>query len=318
MHRLMIVDDEIIIASHLEEVLSSIGYTIVAVSASGKDALAVARQEMPDLVLMDIKFEGEDMDGLEIGRQIHKELDIPIVFITAHSEEELIRRSSESGAYGYILKPIELNQILPTMELAVYKKEADRILRKAYNELDKRVMQRTAELTRANRQLNNEIAEHERTNLELQIKEKELESKSLNLKETNLGLNTLIKQRNEDRLQLEEKVIANVREFVLPYIEKLKDTDLTETQMTFIGIIETNLREITAPFSPKLSPRYMTLTPSEIHVVNLVKQGKKTHEIADLLDRTYGTVGSRRGVIRKKIGIKGKKSNLRTQLLSYQ
>jgi DNA-binding CsgD family transcriptional regulator len=105
---------------------------------------------------------------------------------------------------------------------------------------------------------------------------------------------------------------------VLPFIERLKQTGLTDTQSTFTGIIETNLKDITAPFSPKLSPRYMTLTPNEIHVVNLVKQGKRTREIADLLDRTYGTVGSRRCHIRKKIGIRGKKANLRTQLLSYQ
>ena len=318
MHRLMIVDDDAILATHLEELLGAMGYSVVAVSSSGKEAIDIARQVMPDLILMDILFPDQDMDGIEAAGIINQDLDIPVVFISGHSQEEIVQRSRTSGAYGYLSKPLSAEQIKPTVEIAIYQKEADRKLRKAYDELDRRVMERTAELTRANHQLSIEIAERKRVNLELQEKERELEYKSLNLEETNAALKVLLKQRKEDRLQLEEKVIANVREFVLPFIERLKQTGLTDTQSTFTGIVETNLKDITAPFSPKLSPRYMTLTPNEIHVVNLVKQGKRTREIADLLDRTYGTVGSRRCHIRKKIGIKGKKANLRTQLLSYQ
>jgi len=318
MYRLMIVDDDAILTMHLEELLVAMGYSVVAVSSSGKEAIDIARQVMPDLVLMDILFPNHDMDGIEAAGIINQEMDIPVVFISGHTREEIIQRSRTSGAYGYLSKPLSEEQIKPTLEIALYKKEADRKLRKAHDELDRRVMERTAELTRANQHLSREIAERKRVNLELQQKERELEYKSLNLEETNAALKVLLRQRKEDRLQLEEKVIANVREFVLPFIERLKQTGLTDTQSTFTGIIETNLKEITAPFSPKLSPRYMTLTPNEIHVVNLVKQGKRTREIADLLDRTYGTVGSRRCHIRKKIGIKGKKANLRTQLLSYQ
>ena len=318
MYRLMIVDDDAVLTMHLEELLVAMGYSVVAVSSSGKEAIDIARRVMPDLVLMDILFPNQDLDGIEAAGIINQEMDIPVVFISGHTREEIIQRSRTSGAYGYLSKPLSKEQIKPTVEIALYKKEADRNLRKAYDELDRRVMERTAELTRANQHLSHEIAERKRVNLELQEKERELEYKSLNLEETNAALKVLLRQRKEDRLQLEEKVIANVREFVLPFIERLKQTGLTDTQSTFTGIVETNLKEITAPFSPKLSPRYMTLTPNEIHVVNLVKQGKRTREIADLLDRTYGTVGSRRCHIRKKIGIKGKKANLRTQLLSYQ
>jgi DNA-binding NarL/FixJ family response regulator len=314
----MIVDDDAILAAYLEEILVTMGYDVVAVSLSGKEAIDIARQVMPDLILMDIYFPGQEMDGIKAAEIINQDLDIPVVYISCHSQEEIVQRSRTSGAYGYLYKPITKEQIKPTIEIAIYQKSADRKLRKAYDELDRRVMERTAELTRANKQLNSEIAERKRVNLELQEKERELEYKSLNLEETNAALKVLLKQRKEDRLQLEEKVIANVREFVLPFIERLKQTGITDTQSTFIGIVETNLKDITAPFSPKLSPRYMTLTPNEIHVVNLVKQGKGTREIADLLDRTYGTVGSRRCHIRKKIGIKGKKANLRTKLLSYQ
>lgn len=318
MYKIMIVDDDVVFSMHLENLLESMEYQVVSVSSSGKEAIDTARQVMPDLILMDIHFADQDMNGLEAAKIIHQDLDIPVVFISGHSQEEIAKRFQTTEAYGFLTKPLFKEQIRPTVEIAIYKKEADRQLRKAYDELDRRVMERTAELTRANQQLSREIAERNRVNEELAEKEQELEYKSLNLEETNTALKVLLKQRKEDRLELEEKVIANVREFVLPFIERLKKTGLTDTQATFLGIVETNLKEITAPFSPKLSPRYMTLTPNEIHVVNLVKQGKRTREIADLLDRTYGTVGSRRCHIRKKIGIKGKKANLRTQLLSYQ
>jgi DNA-binding NarL/FixJ family response regulator len=314
----MIVDDEVIPATYLQEQLIALGYTVAAVSTSGKEAIDIARQVMPDLLLMDIRFPNDDMDGIEAAEIIDQDLDIPVVFLSGFSEKEIINRSRLSGAYGFLTKPITADQIKPTIEIAIYKKELDRKLRKANEDLDRRILERTAELTRANHQLNIEITERNRVNRELEQKEKELAFNAFNLQETNAALKVLLKQRKEDRLQLEEKVIANVREFVLPFIERLKQTGLTETQTTYLEIVETNLKDITAPFSPRLSPRYMTLTPNEIHVVNLVKQGKRTREIAELLDRTYGTVGSRRCHIRKKIGIKGKKANLRTQLLSYQ
>jgi CheY-like chemotaxis protein len=202
MHKLMIVDDDAILAMHLEELLSGMGYSVAAVSSSGKEAIDVARQTLPDLVLMDILFPDHNMDGIEAAEIINQELDIPVVFISGHSREEIVRRSRTSGAYGYLSKPLSAEQIKPTVEIAIYQKEADRKLRKAYDELDRRVMERTAELTRANTQLSIEIAERKRVNLELQQKESELAYKSLNLEETNAALKVLLKQRKEDRLPM--------------------------------------------------------------------------------------------------------------------
>ena len=88
--------------------------------------------------------------------------------------------------------------------------------------------------------------------------------------------------------------------------------------MAFIDIIESNLDEITSPFVHGLTGSYLRLTPTEIQVANLVKQGKTTKEIAELLNLSKGTIDTHRDNIRKKIGIKNKKINLRTQLISFE
>ncbi|MDO9110363.1 MAG: response regulator, partial [Desulfatirhabdiaceae bacterium] len=118
MHRLMIVDDDAILATHLEELLAVMGYDVVAVSSYGKEAIDIARQVMPDLILMDICFPGQDMDGIEAAEIINQDLDIPVVFISGHSQEEIVQRSQTSGAYGYLYKPISKEQIKPTVEIA--------------------------------------------------------------------------------------------------------------------------------------------------------------------------------------------------------
>jgi len=126
----------------------------------------------------------------------------------------------------------------------------------------------------------------------------------------------LLKRRDEDKSELEEKVLLNVQELIIPYLYKLKSSGLDIRQNSFIGIIESNLKEIISPFSRRLSSKHLKLTPAEIQISNFVKQGQTTKEIANLLDLSSETIESHRRNIRKKIGIKNKKENLRTHLLS--
>jgi PAS domain S-box-containing protein len=162
------------------------------------------------------------------------------------------------------------------------------------------------------------IIEHKQTDLALGEREKELEVKTLNLEELNVALSVLLKKREEDKTKLEENVMFNMKELIEPCLEKLKNTGLGERQLTLVDILETNLNEIILPFSRSLSSGYLKLTPSEIQVANLVKLGKNTKEIADLLNLSGRTIESHRENIRKKLGIKYKKANLRTYLLSIQ
>ncbi len=147
-------------------------------------------------------------------------------------------------------------------------------------------------------------------------KEKELEIQTNNLEEVNTALRVLLKKREEDKLELEEKVMSNVKQLVRPYLEKLKSTQLDEKQKTFIDILESNLEDLISPFSHSLSTIYSGLTPTEIQVADLVKQGRNTKEIGDLMSLSWKTIKTHRGNIRAKLKLKNKKSNLRSYLLS--
>ncbi|MEW6616768.1 MAG: PAS domain S-box protein [Thermodesulfobacteriota bacterium] len=151
---------------------------------------------------------------------------------------------------------------------------------------------------------------------DLQLKTNELEFKTKSLEEMNTALKVLLRRREEDRTEIEEKILVNVKELVAPFLEKLKSTKLHPRQLAYINILELNLKDIISPFSRKLSSTYLSLTPTEIQIANLVKQGRTAKEIAELLNVSPGTIETHRKNIRVKLGIKNKKANLRSYLLS--
>jgi len=144
--------------------------------------------------------------------------------------------------------------------------------------------------------------------------EENLDIKSRTLEEVNTALKVLLKQREEDRSDLEENILSNVKELILPYVEKLKKSRLDAGQAGNVDILETNLREITSPIIRKLQS--FDLTPREIEVVSHVKDGKTTKQIAELLGVSARAVEFHRYNIRKKLGLEQKRSNLRSRLRS--
>ena len=150
----------------------------------------------------------------------------------------------------------------------------------------------------------------------LREKEKELELKTRKLEEVNTTLKVLLKRRDEDKTELEEKVLSNIKELIIPYLEKLKKSGLDTRQNAYIEILQSNLNDIISPFSRRLSSKYLNLTPAEIQVANLVRYGRNIKEIAEILNVSTRTIEFHRGNIRKKLGIKNRKANLRSHLLS--
>jgi PAS domain S-box-containing protein len=150
----------------------------------------------------------------------------------------------------------------------------------------------------------------------LKIRETELEMKSQNLEEVNTALKVLLKQREQDKREMEELFLTNVKDQVMPYVEKLKKSKQNQEQMVCIETLETHLNDIISPFSTNITSKYINLTPKEVQVATLIKDGKTTKEISLLLNISPGSVDLHRYHIRRKLGISKQDVNLRSYLLS--
>ncbi|MFH2044698.1 MAG: PAS domain S-box protein [Pseudomonadota bacterium] len=148
--------------------------------------------------------------------------------------------------------------------------------------------------------------------------EKMVQQRTTELEKNNTALEVLLKKREMDKTKLEEKLIFNIRQLVVPYLERLNNTTLDDYQENLIHIIEANLNDILTPLVPYVSASQLDLTPTEIQVASLIRLGKTTKEIANILCLAMSTIDFHRDNIRKKIGIKNKKVNLRSYLLSLE
>lgn len=130
MHRIMVVDDEAVITTHLELCLTSFGYKVVGNCSSGEEAVAIAKRLKPNLILMDIVMPGA-IDGIEASKRIKAEMDIPIIFLTAYAEDKFITKAKVVEPFGYLLKPFQEKELKACIEVALYRKDIDRQLRES-------------------------------------------------------------------------------------------------------------------------------------------------------------------------------------------
>ena len=293
-YKIMVVEDEAVIALRLQQMLTTMGYDVIGISYSGEDAIEKAGSLRPDLMLLDIMI-SEKLDGIQVAEIVKAEWDIPVIFLTAYSESKIIERAKKTEPYGYIVKPFQDRELEAAIEVALYKKDMERRLKeskiqlqKTHDELERRVEERTSEL----------------------------EIRTRSLEELNTAMKVLLKKREEDKEELEDNILTNVKELIVPFFKKIKKTKLDDQQKTFFSIIESNLNEIISPFTRKMSLKYLNLTPTEIQIANLIKHGSSTKEIAELLNVSPRTVETHRKNIRRKIGLERKRANLRSHLLS--
>ena len=197
-------------------------------------------------------------------------------------------------------------------------KRAEHELRKYQTQLEELVAARTAELASANARMAREVEVRKRTEAKLRKREKELKAQSMHLQEVNTALKVLLRQREGDRKEFGEMVVSNTRELISPYLEQLKKSRLTSMQRAMVDILEANLENIISPFISKLSSRYAKLTPTEIRVAGLVKEGKTNKEIAELLYLSKNTILFHRHNIRTKLDLRKSKKNLRSHLLGLE
>jgi len=127
-NKILIVEDEAVIAMELEERLGRMGYEITGVCASGDAALQSIAAQRPDIVLMDICIQG-DKDGVEVAAEIGARFDIPVVYVTAHSDELTLQRAKATGPFGSLLKPFRELDLHAAVEMALYKHVMEQTLR---------------------------------------------------------------------------------------------------------------------------------------------------------------------------------------------
>ena len=174
------------------------------------------------------------------------------------------------------------------------------------------------------REVSNVIVTHENITQIIEIqealekKEAELLNERERLEETNIALRVLLRQRDEDKKRIEETIYVNVDRLVLPYVEQLLLGKLSEKQKTLTEVIDTNLRDIVSPFLRTLTTVHTMLTPQEIEVANMVRSGRSSKEIAEVLGISVSGVDFHRKKLRQKLGLTNSSKNLRSYLLSLE
>lgn len=128
--RILIVEDEHIVAMGIKRMLKGLGYTVTGVASSGEDAINKTESTFPDLVLMDIMLKGE-IDGVEAAKEIKARFDVPVVYLTACSESKIVERAWKTGPLGYIVKPFDEKDLQKTIDVALHRHRIEK------NELEK-------------------------------------------------------------------------------------------------------------------------------------------------------------------------------------
>ena len=289
MYRILIVEDDVIIAEELEYILTSAGYDVIKTLYSAEEAPAYARKLMPALILMDILFP-EGMDGITAARIIKRDLNLPIMFFTGSSGLELVERAKDLEPVGYVVKPFHEAQVISNVRLAFHQIKINKALQMAHDQLQE-----------ANDRLEERVGE-----------------KTVHLEEANTALRVLLRKRDQDKVAFEERILTNVKLLIEPHLESLKNSGLAPNQNGHLNLMESGLKEIVSPFSQRLTSKYVGLTPGELEVAYLVKEGKRTKDIAEVLNLSDKTIEDYRKQLRSKLGITNQRINLRTYLLSLQ
>jgi DNA-binding NarL/FixJ family response regulator len=335
--RILYMEDDRGMAWLLQKKLQREGH-VVDIATDGKIGLMMHEKDSYDLLIVDHKMPG--YSGLDVIHTLASTGKLPpTVVLTGAGDEKTAVEAMKLGASDYIIKDVDggYRELMPSVivralsqkRVADQKEQAESALRKAHGELERLVDERTQELLQANKALEAEIIQRKRIEKELRhahdglenlvkMRTKELEGKNIHLEELNVTLKVLLKKREDDQRELEESILLNVKKLIMPCLEELKKSPYYAFQSEWIDRMESHINEVISPFVKKLSSPYINLTPTEIRVAALIKEGRSSKEIAALMITSESAVLFHRHNIRKKLGLKNHKVNLRSYLHSLQ
>lgn len=301
-HKLLIVDDDASVRDLLKKTLERNSYSCWMAS-NAVEARGFLKRDLFDLILCDIRMPGES--GLDLCRFVKSEYpDTAIVMVTVIDDLKTAREALSMDIYGYIIKPVDTNQILISVANALRRRELEIITKTYQKNLEKKIHEKTAELLKSNKMLRN--------------RESKLSKQTKQLGELNIALNVLLKKMEEDKAALKDQFVTSIKKTIIPYLEKIKRGPLSQMQQRDLELLESNIKDIVSPFVKEISSSFFGLTPNEIQVANLIKQGKTTKEIAAILNLSENTIMTHRFKIRTKLGLKNKKRNLHFYLNTLQ
>lgn len=291
----LLVDDEAIVRSSLAREIEQNNYE-VDTAADGEEAIAkLGAPFVYDLVITDLIM--PHSNGISVLRAAkERSPETCVIILTGHGDMNYAVEALQHGADDFLCKPCQIDELLFRMARCL---EKQRLLR---------------QLSRQNLELKQIASELKQTRADL---EKQVQDRTAELEETNIALKVLLKKREQDKFTTEQQIVANIGDLIEPYLMKLEASSLTNQQQILVDILKTNIRELVSPFTSNLSSRLVRLTPAEIQVANLVKHGKRTKEIAEVMNLSPGTINIHRKNIRKKLGLTHRKANLQSILSAY-
>ena len=288
----------------------------------GNEALQAVRTAQAEkdpfaIVFMDVRMP-PGPDGVWTAERI-RAIDqmVNIVIVTAYSNiapSEISARVLPLDKLLYMQKPFHTQEIEQFAAALGTKWRTEMRLLNINKELAEKVEEQTKDLVGTNEALEESITKYKETEKLLRLSEANLTVKANDLEGTTVALQQLVQKNERDKKDIQDKVLFSVNEMIKPYLEKLQACELSDEAKTFVNVVESNLGDIVAPFMRGMAYKYFRLTPKEIHIANLIKQGKSTKKISELLDITQRGVEFHRNKIREKIGIKNTKAQLREVL----